>query len=230
MKKKWVFGGVAGVLVAAVVGAGFWFASPLRAEPERYAEVASLVEDAGEGLVLRPATGATGRGLLFVPGARVQAEAYAWTFAPLLADGTTVVIARPTLGFAILDRRGMGTFTALAPEVTAWQVGGHSLGGVRACQYAAEEPVERLVLFGSYCADDLSAENLHVLSIGGEMDGLSTPQDIADNAGKLPTNARFIEIKGMCHAQFGAYGEQSGDGTPTIDDTAARDALISALR
>ena len=124
--------GIVALLAVGIAVVGVRLGTPLRADPARLAEVRSRVEDAGGGLVLRPPGNATGRRLVFVPGARVEAEAYAWTLALLADAGTTVVIARPTLRFAILDRRDLGTFTALAPEVTRWQIGGHSLGGVRA--------------------------------------------------------------------------------------------------
>jgi hypothetical protein len=32
----------------------------------------------------------------------------------------------------------------------------------------------------------------------------------------LPSDFTEIEINGGCHAYFGMYGEQDGDGTPTI--------------
>ncbi|GAB7051427.1 alpha/beta fold hydrolase [Catenuloplanes indicus] len=227
----WTLGAIAALVVVLLVVAGVRLGTPLRADPARLAEVASGVEDTGDALIMRPAVASTGDGLVFVPGARVEAEAYAWTLAPLVTAGTTVVIVRPPLRFAILERRTLAEFTALAPEVTRWTVGGHSLGGVRACTYAADEPdrVAGLVLLGSYCNDDISGTTLPVLSVGGSRDGFSTPQDIRDAARLLPADATFVEVEGMNHAQFGAYGDQDGDGTATIDDEAARAAVIAAF-
>jgi len=74
------------------------------------------------------------------------------------------------------------------------------------------------VLFASYCATDISATELPVLSIGGSEDGLSTPEKIRDAAPLLPADADVIEIDGASHASFGAYGPQAGDGTPTISE------------
>lgn len=227
----WTLGGIAALVVIVLVVAGVRLGTPLRADPARYAEVASDVEDTGDALIMRPAAASTGQGLVFIPGARVEAEAYAWTLAPLVTAGTTVVIVRPPLRFAILERRDLAEFTALAPEVTRWTVGGHSLGGVRACTYAANEPdrVAGLVLLGSYCNDDVSGTTLPVLSIGGSRDGFSTPEDIRDAAHLLPADATFVEIEGMNHSQFGAYGDQPGDNTATIDDEAARTAVTQAF-
>src|SRR5690606_41046788 len=77
-----------------------------------------------------------------------------------------------------------------------------------------------LILFGSYCATDLSGTDLPVLSLGGSEDGLSTPQKIADARPLLPADAELVEIPGASHASFGDYGPRAGDGTPTIDDGA----------
>lgn len=240
MKKKplrrvlgWTLGGLAALLVIAVVGFVIWASLPMRAAADRTAEVDAdpsiSVENGPEAVVLEPTGASNGRGLVFVPGARVEAAAYEWSLQPLVDAGFTVVIAHPALNFAILEIRGLDTYTALAPEVDDWAVGGHSLGGVRACQYAADEGVDTLVLFGSYCSADLSATGIDVLSIGGERDGLSTPAKIADAAPLLPADATFVEIPGMNHAQFGAYGEQPGDGEATASDEDARSAMTAAL-
>jgi pimeloyl-ACP methyl ester carboxylesterase len=127
-----------------------------------------------------------------------------------------VVITRPWLNLAFFDPRPLDSFTSAAPDIDVWAVGGHSLGGVRACQLAAD--ADALVLFGSYCATDLSDCGLAVLSIAGSEDGLSTPAKVADARGELPADAEMVEIAGASHASFGDYGPQDGDGTPTISD------------
>lgn len=231
----WSLGGLAALLVIAVVGFVIWASFPMRADADRTAEVdadpAISVTNDPEAILLEPTGASNGQGLVFVPGARVEAAAYEWTLQPLVDAGYTVVITHPALNFAILEIRGLETYTALAPEVDDWAVGGHSLGGVRACQYAADEAdaVDALILFGSYCSADLSGADLEVLSIGGGEDGLSTPAKIADAAALLPADATFTEIAGMNHAQFGAYGEQSGDGEATIPAGEAREAMTAEL-
>lgn len=229
----WTFGGLAALLVIAVIGFVVWASFPMRAETDRTAEVDAdtsiSIENGPEAIVLEPTGASNGRGLVFVPGARVEAAAYERNLQQLVDAGFTVVITHPALNFAILEIRGLDTYTALAPEVDEWAVGGHSLGGVRACQYAADGGVDALVLFGSYCSADLSGSGLEVLSIGGERDGLSTQQKIADAAPLLPADATFVEVPGMNHAQFGAYGEQSGDGEATASDEDARSAVAAEL-
>ncbi|PRA79497.1 alpha/beta hydrolase [Microbacterium sp. MYb66] len=211
--------GLVVVVVLAVGGVLAWSQiGVMAAEPEPLAAVrenpAITVTDAEQGIVLAPADGESDLGLVFIPGAKVDPWAYAAILQGLAEDGVTVVITRPWLNLAFFDPRGLDAFTSAAPDVDVWGVGGHSLGGVRACQLA--EDADALVLFASYCANDLSASGLPVLSLSGSEDGLSTPEKIADTRDLLPADAEMVEIEGASHASFGDYGPQAGDGTPTI--------------
>lgn len=213
--------GVALVLVLAVVGVVAWSQiGVMVAEPEPLAEVRDnpdiTVTDAPEGIVLERADGASDVGLVFIPGAKVDPWGYAALLQGLAEDGVTVVITRPWLNLAFFDPRGLDSSTSAAPDVDAWAVGGHSLGGVRACQLAPD--ADALVLFAAYCANDLSDSDLPVLSLSGSEDGLSTPEKIEEARPHLPVDAEFVQIDGASHASFGDYGPQAGDGTPSISD------------
>ncbi|WP_076491066.1 alpha/beta hydrolase [Microbacterium sp. RURRCA19A] len=218
---RWILGGLGALVVLAVGGILIYSqVGVMAAEPGPLADARAnpgmTIADDGSALVLSPTAGGAGQGLVFIPGAKVQAEGYIATFADTVVDdGITVVITRPWLNLAFFDPRPLSAFTELAPDVSVWAVGGHSLGGVRACQLATD--ADALVLFASYCANDLSGSGLPVLSLSGSEDGLSTPQKITEAKGELPSNATFVEIPGASHASFGAYGPQAGDGTPTAD-------------
>jgi len=69
-----------------------------------------------------------------------------------------------------------------------------------------------------------------VLSLAGSEDGLSTPDDVASRRGTLPADADLVVLGGVAHAQFGAYGEQPGDGTPTVTDDEARTLVADEVR
>lgn len=217
----WVLG-VFGALVVLVVGGILVWSQVgvMAAEPEPLAAVRAddrvIVTDTSTGVVIAPADGGSDVGLVYIPGAKVDPLAYAAKLSGLAAQGVTVVITRPWLNLAFFDPRPLSTFTDLAPDVATWMVGGHSLGGVRACQLAGD--ADALVLFASYCATDLSDSGLPVLSIAGANDLLTTPADIGDARPLLPADAQFVEIDGAAHASFGDYGAQAGDGTPEIPD------------
>lgn len=211
--------GFAIVVLLGVVGIVAWSQiGVMAAEPEQLETVqensAITVEDAEQGIVLSPADGESEQGLVFIPGAKVDPWAYAAILQGLAEDGVTVVITRPWLNLAFFDPRGLDSFTSAAPDVDSWSVGGHSLGGVRACQLAVD--ADALVLFGSYCSNDLSDTSLPVLSLSGSEDGLSTSRKIDAARDELPADAEIVEIEGASHASFGDYGPQDGDGVPTI--------------
>jgi len=225
----WIGGSIGALLLAGICGILIWSqVGVMSAEAEPLASVQSnsaiKIEDSSGAIVLEPAdnenegANKSDVGLVFVPGAKVDPWAYAARLSDLVTeDGITVVITRPWLNLAFFDLRPLTSFTDLAPEVETWMIGGHSLGGVRSCQLA--EGADALVLFGSYCATDLSDSGLPVLSISGSDDALSTPEKIANARDLLPLNAEFVEIEGANHAAFGNYGPQAGDGTATISDS-----------
>ncbi|PPL19607.1 alpha/beta hydrolase [Microterricola pindariensis] len=231
---------ILGVLVLLVVGVLFWAHSVMLGERPASLEVWRnpdiTVTATDHSVVLSPTNNASEVGLVFIPGAKVDPYAYMYKLSGIVEQtGATVVITKPTLNLAFFDTRPLDTFTNDAPEVTEWFVGGHSLGGVRACQMAdtadaAADGVTGLVLFGSYCANDLSDSGLRVLSISGSDDGLSTPAKIDEAAHLLPADTVFVEIDGANHASFGDYGVQPGDGTATIDDTEMRREITDALQ
>ncbi|MEV8339000.1 alpha/beta hydrolase [Leucobacter sp. NPDC077196] len=237
-----IAGSVAAVLVLAVAGFVIWANNTYPAEPEALAEVAHdervMVAERDGVIVMSPSEQAMSEqaepsGLVFFAGAKVEPEAYAATFRETVAAGQTVVIVQSLLNLPLFETRPLSDFTSLAPEVDSWAVGGHSMGGVKACMFADSEPevVEALVLFASYCADDslASRDDLVVLSLSATNDGLATPEKIEASIADLPERTRFEAIEGAVHAQFGAYGEQPGDGTPTISDEQARVEITKAL-
>ena len=224
--RRWVLRLLIALLVLVVLAIAALLAwsriGIMDAEPDPLGQVLDdpgiVVSESSTSLVLQPAGAeSSATGLVFYPGAKVEADAYAARLAGLVTDQRmTVVIVKPWLHLALFDRRDLNMFTAELPEVGTWIVGGHSMGGVRACQVATE--ADALLLLGSYCANDLADSDPPVLSLAGSEDGLSTPEKVAGARDLLPETATMIEIDGACHASFGDYGPQDGDGTATIPD------------
>lgn len=223
------------VLVIAVGAFLYWANDTYTAEPAGLAAVQSdprvQLDDQGDVVVMTPTAPGDGPGLVFLAGAKVDPQAYAVTFQETVAEGTTVVIVKPFLNLAILERRPLDAFTDLAPDVGSWAVGGHSMGGVKACMYAESGEVDALVLLASYCSGDGLADrtDLDALSVSGTQDGLATPEKIDASLRDLPASTTVVRIDGASHAQFGDYGLQPGDGTPTITDEEAREQITEVL-
>ena len=121
---------------------------------------------------------------------------------------------------AVLDMNAADGIQEQYPEIENWYIGGHSLGGSMAASYLEKnvDDYEGLILLGSYSTADLSETDLDVLSIYGSEDKVMNHEKYADNKANLPDDFTEIIIDGGCHAYFGMYGAQDGDGTPTISN------------
>jgi hypothetical protein len=186
-------------------------------------------------IVLTPTGSPSTTAVFFQPGARVDARAYAAILRPLAEAGHIVVIPKQPIGIAFLATTAFESAQSAYPAVTAWVVGGHSLGGTVAAIDAddhdgdATAPVVGLLLYASYPATDMSATlTARVLSISGSQDGLATPAKIDAAKPDLPRDATYTVIDGAVHAFFGDYGPQPGDGTPTITHDRARTEISQA--
>ncbi|MEV6717671.1 alpha/beta hydrolase [Lentzea sp. NPDC051208] len=177
--------------------------------------------------VLRP-DGPVRAGLVFHPGARVDYRAYLPLLRRVAAQGFLVVVVKEPLNIALLSG-DTAPLRAEHPEVPVWAVGGHSLGGVAAARdVLADSSVRGLVLWASYPVDDLSGRGgLDAWSIHGRQDGFTTPQDVAGSRNLLPADTRFEEVAGAVHAFFGDYGDQPGDGVPTVSRAEAQDEIVA---
>jgi predicted alpha/beta-hydrolase family hydrolase len=212
-----------------------WWLRPFSAEEPALAAMDSdrqvTITETPTRIAMVPTAARTGaHALVFQPGAKVEARAYAAVLRPLAEAGHTVIIVKAPLGMAFLAPRSLDQVRAAHPEITGWIVGGHSLGGVVASAQAniAKPAVDGLLLYASYPANDITDLDADVLSISGTKDGLSTPADIRASRSKLPSDARFVAIAGAVHSQFGDYGTQPGDGTPTISHDQARSDISEA--
>lgn len=104
------------------------------------------------------------------------------------------------------------------PQIDSWYISGHSLGGAMAASYAAKhsDSLDGLVLLAAYSTADLKDSGLRVYTTYGSEDGVLNREKLEANRGNLPQDTIETVINGGCHAGFGSYGSQKGDGEPTI--------------
>ncbi len=157
-------------------------------------------------------------GFIFYPGGKVEYTAYIPLMEELAKKDIMCVLLKMPFNLAVLDVNGAEGIKEMFPETEIWYLGGHSLGGSMAATYLSEniEKYEGLVLLGSYSTADLSEENVKVLSVFGSEDKVMNKEKYAEYKINLPKDFSEEVIDGGCHAYFGMYGEQEGDGTPTI--------------
>ena len=160
--------------------------------------------------------------IILVPGGLVDASAYLYLADQLYQAEYNVTIIKPPLYLAILSRGQVEKFIDDTLDTT---IIGHSLGGVVAGNVASRNDVDALVLLASYITTDV---DMDVLSIRGSEDLILDAKAYNNNYNHIDGATEFI-IDGGNHAQFGWYGEQTGDGEATITVKQQQDIVIQKI-
>jgi len=157
-------------------------------------------------------------GLIFYPGGKVEYLAYIPLMRAIAQQGITCALVEMPFNLAVLDVNAADGIREEYPEIEHWYLGGHSLGGSMAASYLEKniEFFDGLILLGSYSTADLSETDLSVLSVYGSEDRVMNKEKYEANKTNLPLDFKELVIQGGCHAYFGMYGAQDGDGIPTI--------------
>ena len=180
-------------------------------------------------LVFQPSYPAD-RGLIYYPGGLVDPEAYAVTAQGIADSGYLVVIPKMPLNLAFMGINRADGIRVEYPEINSWVIGGHSLGGAMAAEYAKNNvnSIDGLIMFASYPAnyDDFVDFPIPILTIIGSNDPGSPEQEafyeaISDSA------TRFI-IEGGNHRQYADYNFQKDDGIATISAAEQQDQISAA--
>ena len=178
--------------------------------------------DGEDWIVFMPEGQSATTGYIIYPGGFVDPVAYAPIARAIAERGYLTVIDPMPLNLAVLGLEGADDIIAGFPSISAWGIGGHSLGGAMAAEYTYRNPdaISGLALWAAYPSDnsDLSDEEIEAVSIYGDADGVASVVDVLNGAERLPPDSAFVLIPGGNHTQFGSYGEglQRGDNPATI--------------
>lgn len=197
--------------LVVLAGAGFFLyvSDYYRADDAAVAAITGrAMETRGNLTILTPSV-PSDTGLIFYPGGKVEHTAYLPLLERLRQQGITCVLVEMPFHLAVFDPAAADKVFDALPEVENWYIGGHSLGGAMASDYASQHPdkVQGLVLLGAYLYGSFPAQR--VLTLYGSEDGVM-------DRSKLTDTGRIVEIVGGNHAQFGNYGVQKGDGVAGI--------------
>ena len=225
------------LLIPVIFIAGFviWASTPLGPMPEALAAMQSdstVTFEENQWYVYQPVGVTPDTGVVIYPGGRVDPRSYAPAAHAMAAQGYLVVITPMPLNLAVFAPGRAAEVIAAYPEVRSWAIGGHSLGGAMAANFAHQNPsqVMGVFLWASYPSenDDLSALDLHIVSVYGTLDGVATPETVLAAQPLLPAGTLWTAIQGGNHAQFGWYGDQPGDNPATISREEQQEQAITA--
>lgn len=180
------------------------------------------VEVVTEDLIYIEADQSSEEAFIFYPGAKVEYTAYL----PLLKEiaekvGINVILVKMPFNMAIFDWDRADDIIEMYPDINTWYIGGHSMGGAMASNYASKNPgkIEGLILMGAYIYGDYPPSN--TLTIYGSLN-----QSVED---KIDYTENIVEIEGGNHAQFGNYGKQKGDFDGTITTEEQQRLTVEAM-
>lgn len=217
-----IFAGIAIFLIVLVSGFFIYVSSYYKAESfalESLQSDAFVQVEADRDIVFEPVDNAKNVGFIFYPGAKVEPAAYASKAKEIASKGYTTIIAKMTSNLAILSPNRADSIISNYQHIDNWVIGGHSLGGVMASNYALEDDrIKGLVLLASYpqAKTNFTDKPIEVLSLWGSNDQIADLNKVKEAKNVMPSDAEFIEIEGGNHGGFGDYGHQKGDGESSI--------------
>ena len=213
--------GIGGIILALVIACAIYLGNYYHADMEKIENftkqsVVEMQTDENGYLVFEPEQ--IENGLIFYPSGKVEHTAYIPLMEALASKGTLCILVKMPFRLAVFDSNAADGLQGNYPEVESWYIGGHSLGGSMAASYLSKhsDSFDGLILLGSYSTADLSDLDVDVLSIYGSEDLVLNRENYETNKENLPDDFKEVIIEGGCHAYFGMYGAQEGDGVPGI--------------
>lgn len=192
---------------------------PVAAYRQDYPDAIINIQDDGAAEIL-PGGGVPSKntGIIFYVGAQITPDAYIPLLSRLSEQGYSCFIPNLTFNMAALEPKAADEIINAHPEIGSWYMAGHSMGGLTASGFAADNPdrTDGLILLAAYSNRDLSGYDIPVLSIYGDTDGVMN-KDLYDK--RIEWNPSDFEehiIPGANHARYGDYGEQPRDNAAAI--------------
>jgi hypothetical protein len=142
------------------------------------------------------------------------------------SEGYFCAVVKMPFNLALLDKNAAKDVREAHPEITKWIIGGHSLGGVVAANYAAISDFDGLFLLAAYSSTDMSDKDIKTASAYGDADGVLNMDEYEASKSNLPPDLAEYVIAGGNHSQFGSYGLQKGDGKATISPEDQREQTV----
>ena len=164
------------------------------------------------------------KAIVFYPGALVEETAYAPLLSMIAENGTDVCLVKMPFHLAFFNTNAAAKVMA-EYDYKHWYIGGHSLGGAMAANYAANHDLDGIILLAAF---PTKAVDEPILIIYGTEDGVVNREKIAQASRYGKVEEAIID--GGNHAGFGNYGEQKGDGKAGVDTAEQQKETAEIIR
>ena len=220
------------ILIAVILLAGSAYLNTYYRATEETVNAVKRAEKIGNNILVFEPQDETECGLIFYPGGKVEYTAYAPFMEACAKEGILCVLIKMPYNLAVFDVNAADGIQELYPDVKEWYMAGHSLGGSMAASYVGEhlEEFEGIILLASYSTEDLSDTGIDVLSVFGTEDQVLNQEKYIEYEKNLPEGYTEEVIDGGCHAYFGNYGEQKGDGTANVSVEEQQKITLDAIK
>ena len=167
--------------------------------------------------------------LVFYPGAKVDAPAYAPLMMALAERGLDVFLPDMPIRMAMFGR-GFAADYVDAYDYDTWIMGGHSLGGAMASFFATTRPdkIDGILMLASYPSKPILEDQV-LYSVLGTSDGIINWKLYEEDKKNWPKEAKEIKIEGGNHSGFGDYGLQQGDNEAAVSPEVQWDNTVNAV-
>lgn len=167
--------------------------------------------------------------LVFYPGAKVDAEAYAPLLRKIAEGGVDCFALKVPFRMAFFNLNAADSVINQY-SYQHYLLSGHSLGGVAASGYAANhaDKADGLVLLASYPTQPIG-DSVSLLTVYGSNDGVLNKSAYEDAKKNFPKDSVELVIEGGNHANFADYGAQDGDKKADISAEQQQEQTAEAI-
>lgn len=172
--------------------------------------------------------------ILFYQGALVENASYSIWAKKVSESGYPVYLIKEPLNLAVLAPNKAQKIIS-TNHIKNYVIGGHSLGGVMASRFAAEQKndsgLKGVFFLASYPDEkgSLNSFSGEILSVTGSNDGVLNWESYQEAKDYLPSQTQYKTIEGGNHAGFGSYGKQKKDKEATISNATQQTQLADIL-
>ncbi|MGL5972961.1 MAG: alpha/beta fold hydrolase [Oscillospiraceae bacterium] len=177
--------------------------------------------DVKDNLTILSPTVPSDTAIIFYPGGKVEHTSYLPILDKLRQSQITTVLVEMPFNLALFDVNAADDIYDKMPHIKNWYIGGHSLGGAMASNYASKnkDKVNGLILLGATIYKDYPEED--ALTVYGTFNS-----NLEKN---INYTKNIVVIDGGNHAQFGNYGKQKGDPDATITTEEQQNIAVDSI-